>query len=128
EGFTCSTAGVLCNVTCGNLVVSGRETCDDGNATPGDGCSEACHVEPVFWDANTSSMVGWTCPPTGGPCTAPLCGDGIDQGEPCDDGNDNDMGDGCSPGCRLEPDCTAADGSCVSKCGDGLILAGDNEE
>jgi fibro-slime domain-containing protein len=46
-------------------------------------------------------------------------------GEPCDDGENHDMGDGCSPGCRLEPDCSA--GECVSRCGDGLILAGDDE-
>lgn len=128
QGFTCQIAGARCTVTCGDGVASGRETCDDGNVTAGDGCSPACQIEPVYWDVTSSSMVGWTCTPGGGPCSASVCGDAMDQGEPCDDGNDNDMGDGCSPGCRLEPDCSAADGSCVSQCGDGLILAGDAEE
>ena len=40
------------------------------------------------------------------------------------------MGDGCSPLCEAEPNCTKPvdpDG-CTSKCGDGLLLAGDNEQ
>jgi cysteine-rich repeat protein len=127
-GWTCSTAGLRCTPTCGDGVPVGRESCDDGNTVDNDGCSAACQVEPVFLDPITQTMVGWTCPETGGPCTASVCGDGVVTGEPCDDGGNNDMGDGCSPGCRLEPDCTAPDGSCVSQCGDGLILAGDNEE
>lgn len=126
-GWTCSTAGLRCAPTCGDGVPVGRESCDDSNVVDFDGCSAACQVEPVFLDTTTNTMVGWTCPPTGGACTRSVCGDGMVTGEPCDDGLNNDMGDGCSPGCRLEPDCTAADGSCVSKCGDGLILAGDNE-
>src|SRR5690606_12616165 len=61
-------------------------------------------------------------------CRVSTCGDGVvEGGEPCDDGNNGDMGDGCSPGCRLEPNCSSADGTCTSSCGDGLILPGDNE-
>lgn len=37
---------------CGNTVIEGIEQCDDGNTTPGDGCSEICELEgvviPVF--------------------------------------------------------------------------------
>ena len=96
---------------CGDGVVAGSEDCDDGNAAAGDGCSAVCKLEPPLWDATTNSMIGsWTSP--GSPCTS-VCGDGVVEGEPCDDGNNNDMGDGCSPGCRLEPDCTAPDGTCV---------------
>lgn len=127
-GYTCEIAGARCTDICGDLVVAGRETCDDGNMAAGDGCSPGCQIEPVFLDTTTNSMVGWTCAEAGGPCTASICGDSMLQGEPCDDGNNSDLGDGCSPGCRLEPDCTAEDGTCVSSCGDGLILAGDAEE
>jgi fibro-slime domain-containing protein len=36
------------------------------------------------------------------------------------------MGDGCTPFCVREPDCSGA--SCVSTCGDGLKLPNDNEQ
>lgn len=38
-------ATVLVPHVCGDGVVSGRESCDDGNVTPGDGCSPSCVVE-----------------------------------------------------------------------------------
>ncbi|MDP2341320.1 MAG: hypothetical protein Q8O67_10195 [Deltaproteobacteria bacterium] len=31
--------------TCGDNLVEGEETCDDGNAAPGDGCDAACLIE-----------------------------------------------------------------------------------
>src|SRR6185369_9055160 len=67
--------------TCGDDVVDTGETCDDGNRTPCDGCSDFCISEPGL-----------------------VCGDGIAEahcGEPCDDGNSVD-GDGCVESCRLE--------------------------
>src|SRR5690606_6250223 len=55
------------------------------------------------------------------------CGDGVAEGsELCDDGDNIVVGDGCSPGCVLEPNCE--EGACTSVCGDGLMLAGDAEE
>ena len=68
-------AGVVFHyvVTCGDGVLDGCETCDDGNPTPGDGCDETCTLE--------------------------TCGNGVlEAGEPCDDGNSVD-GDGCDHGC-----------------------------
>ncbi len=115
EGFVCSAPGYACQTACGDGMLRGRETCDDGNVEGGDGCSAACTAEP-----------GYACP-EGESCHPTVCGDGVAEGdEPCDDGNNGDMGDGCSPGCRLEPDCSG--GECRSRCGDGLILAGDAEE
>jgi len=79
--------------TCGDHVVEGFETCDDGNRIPYDGCSANCTLEPAC---------------AGGACTA-TCGDGIlEPGEQCDDGNFL-AGDGCSPTCTIEPGftCTA---------------------
>ena len=64
---------------CGDGVVEGSETCDDGNTDDGDGCSAVCAEE-------TS-----------------VCGDGVvEGGEQCDDGNTDD-GDGCSASCQDEP-------------------------
>ncbi len=60
----------------GPLDVASIEECDDGNNTPGDGCSVDCLIEE--------------------------CGNGrVEFGEDCDDGNE-DFGDGCTPACELE--------------------------
>jgi fibro-slime domain-containing protein len=113
-GFTCPLPGFACETDCGDGLVVGLEECDDGTAVGGDGCSESCALEQ-----------GFACP-AGESCHPTVCGDGTLEGtEPCDDGADTTLGDGCSPGCKLEPDCTA--GECQSLCGDGLILAGDLE-
>ncbi len=66
---------------CGDGVIDGGETCDDGNREDCDGCSASCAVE---------AGIG--------------CGDGVPYpacGELCDDGNAV-AGDGCSPTCALE--------------------------
>ena len=41
------TAGTLPPSTCGNGVVEGLESCDDGNTADGDGCSAICRWEPA---------------------------------------------------------------------------------
>ena len=33
---------------CGDSIESDGESCDDGNAAPGDGCDAACQTEPGF--------------------------------------------------------------------------------
>lgn len=138
-GWVCSSAGFACLPVCGDGLLAGRETCDDGNTEDGDGCSAACRVE-----------LGYAC--LGSSCHETVCGDGVAEGsEPCDDGDDFHVGDGCSPGCVLEPTCappgeggealvanasaTASTGAgevsagvCSSSCGDGLLLSGDDEE
>src|SRR6202142_16981 len=108
---------------CGDGIIEGSETCDDGNSVPGDGCSGVCQIEP-----------GYTCPTPGLPCiyTVPLkCGDGIIEGnEACDDGNIVD-GDGCSSTCQVEPgySCTVPGTPCVMtpmpRCGDGAVNSGE---
>jgi cysteine-rich repeat protein len=42
------------------------EQCDDANTASGDGCSDACELEP-----------GYVCDPPGTPCRIPACGDGF---------------------------------------------------
>ncbi|MCY1071143.1 hypothetical protein OV090_40750 [Nannocystis sp. RBIL2] len=61
---------------CGNGALEPGELCDDGNATPGDGCEVDCTKTP-----------------------GELCGNGmVDEGEECDDGNHVAM-DGCEYNC-----------------------------
>lgn len=109
----------LCSSTmiCGDGKRTGTEACDDGNTTGGNGCSADCTtVEP-----------GYTCPSTGGTCTAvatAACGNAVlEAGEFCDDGNTK-SGDGCSS-CSVELGyvCPAAGQLCspIARCGDGSI-------
>jgi fibro-slime domain-containing protein len=96
-GWACS--GSSCHQTkCGDKVKEGAEACDDGNTTPGDGCSPTCRIEP-------------SCSIANGTCTS-TCGDGVVMpaqpdgpvmpGGACDDGNTNN-GDGCASSCTVEP-------------------------
>lgn len=89
---------------CGDSAITGLERCDDGNATPGDGCGATCQIEP-----------GFACTGQPSTCTA-VCGDRIIAGgETCDDGNIID-GDGCNATCQIET------------CGDGVENNGGSEE
>src|SRR5204863_3565539 len=90
------------------------ETCDDGNATPGDGCSATCQLE-----------ANYVCSNPGSPCVPTVaCGDGTVGGnEQCDDHN-KVSNDGCSATCQLESGwtCPYPGLSCVAaKCGDGIV-------
>jgi cysteine-rich repeat protein len=99
---------------CGNKLLEGSEGCDDGNLTPGDGCTATCTVEPEH-----------VCPFPGMPCVRNVvCGDRKQTGgEACDDGNVA-SGDGCSPTCVVESGWSCARGAaCRPRCGDGIILA-----
>lgn len=75
---------------CGDKFVTGSETCDDGNALAGDGCSSSCLVE-----------TGYSCTAQPSECWS-RCGDGVvASDEKCDDG-DLDAGDGCNAACKIE--------------------------
>ncbi|MDX2051518.1 MAG: DUF4215 domain-containing protein [Polyangiaceae bacterium] len=107
--FACPQPGSPCvsTVVCGDGKVTGNETCDDKNASVGDGCNN-CQVE-----------AGWECP-LGGVCRAKQCGDGIVAGnEECDDMNN--ASPGCSAACLLENGykCPTPGAACVpTVCGD----------
>jgi len=94
---------------CGNATVDSGEQCDDGNLTPGDGCSAYClnevcgngHVDSGEQCDDGNGMGGDGC---GSLCTIEFCGDGLTQSpETCDDAN-NISGDGCSAMCQTESD------------------------
>jgi len=118
SGWTCPTGGGRCVAAqCGDGFIAGDEECEDGDSPPagGDGCSATCRLER-----------GYKCPTVGQACVPTVCGDRVVEGtEQCDDGN-NDMGDGCSPLCTREPQCS--NGTCQAVCGDGVILPGDTTE
>ena len=82
---------------CGDGIVNGDETCDDGNYQENDGCNRRCGLEqsPIIQ----------------------LCGDGIVDSatESCDDGNYIN-GDGCSRTCDIEQELLF-----VISCGDGEL-------
>ena len=107
--FRCATPGAAndlrtagCN--CGNGAIEDpEETCDYGDAEPGDGCSDLCVVEQ-----------GWACYAEG--CET-VCGDsfvvaGIEE---CDFG-DKDPGDGCSDACLVEDGWTCDGTGCAPIC------------
>lgn len=97
-GWTCeggSKSGPdFCKDICGDGHVWYRATadyCDDGNNSPGDGCSPTCHIEPGFACSGGDSTHADQC--------HEICGDCKNMGaNECDDGNTVD-GDGCSSTC-----------------------------
>jgi cysteine-rich repeat protein len=118
-GFADGECDAQCHtVVCGDKMVAETEECDDGNTTPGDGCSPTCHRERAGRcgdgqldfgeecdDGNASNTDACTTR-----CEAARCGDGFLQpGEQCDDGNPW-SGDGCSLTCQTE------------RCGDFAIV------
>jgi fibro-slime domain-containing protein len=110
-GWSCAIPGQPCQpvALCGDGLVAASEQCDDGNRNVADGCSDRCKIE-----------LGSKCSGSPSVCTPAICGDGVEEGaEGCDDGNQNPF-DGCSSVCLPEPNCSS--GSCVSECGDGLVI------
>ncbi len=116
------------SASCGDGAIDVGESCDDQNASGGDGCSEACQTEPC-----------WTCtgepsfctPDDGAPCDdgaycngADACVGGtcsVHAGDPCP-GADGDAS--CSESCHEPTDaCTAPDPD-GSACNDGLFCSG----
>jgi fibro-slime domain-containing protein len=112
-GYACPLPGTRCvAAACGDGFLVGREQCEPGTTNPPEACASDCTIADGYacaTDATTGTLL----------CVVPGCNnDGIvDLGEACDDGN-NSMGDGCTPLCVLEPDCTG--GACTSACGDGI--------
>ena len=88
---------------CGDGLVVGFETCDDGGLLDGDGCSSACRVEQ-----------GFSCSSQPSQCEA-ICGDGLVLGsETCDDGL-SPSASCCSASCQIQPaavECRTAVGEC----------------
>lgn len=114
EHYACPFSNAPCVPDCGDgYVFSPMEQCDPGmkGTNIALACSGTCKWNP-----------GWVCAGDPPDCRQTKCGDGkIEGSEGCDDGNPT-PGDGCSPGCRIEPACSSATGTCTSKCGDGIVM------
>jgi fibro-slime domain-containing protein len=125
-GWTCPSPGRACiEVGCGDGVRVGREVCEPSLTDPPEACTDSCTIAD-----------GWACN-ADFECHLTVCGDGVAEGtEQCDDGDADlglnyDLGDGCTPECRIEPVCRDADGNtaaCASACGDGFKLPTDTAE
>jgi len=95
-GWACTEMG--CVNVCGDGVVGGDETCDDGNQINDDGCPNDCGVDGETDTGQTETDTGDTDTDTGG---TGVCGDGLVEGaEACDDGNQVDD-DGCPNDCGI---------------------------
>ena len=99
---------------CGNGVLEGAETCDDGNTTAGDGCTATCTVQ-----------AGYACSGAPSVCALIVCGDGLVRGtEGCDDSNTT-AGDGCSATCTQETGfaCVGSPSVCVAAAGNAFCAS-----
>jgi cysteine-rich repeat protein len=108
--FICPLPGAPCQLSpayanCGNAVVDGVESCDDGNRAEGDGCSSLCQI-----------VAGWDCRSAPRSVCAQICGDGVvTPGEECDLGSGNGVsGSECGLDCRM-----------LAHCGDGVVSPGE---
>jgi fibro-slime domain-containing protein len=134
SGFTHTVS--TCNTICGDGIVAGSETCDDGtndgsyggcnaDCTPGPRCGDGMVQSPEEACDDGTNLTTYSF--TGMPGCAPgcvlgaFCGDGnVDSlfGEECDDAANNDGSyGGCNADCTLGP-----------RCGDGVVQQGQGEE
>ena len=98
-GFMCAMTPSVCTTTCGDGIIAGMETCDQGggNVANGDGCSAMCRVEAGFMCNGMPSICSNSC------------GNGtVQPGEQCDDGN-MVAGDGCANNCTFDIGCAAGE-------------------
>jgi len=117
---------------CGNNIKQYGEQCDDGNITPGDGCSATCQNEPAPVCGNSAIETGETCDDgnaiSGDGCSStcateavpvvPVCGNSVtEEGETCDDGN-TVSDDGCSSTCDTEH-------AAAQECGNNAVETGE---
>ena len=111
--------------TCGNGVQEYDESCDDGNQTAGDGCSDLCVIEgatPACSNGRDDDGDGLIDFPADPGCTD--ASDTSERGtDSCDDGIDNDGDYGVDTGGDLA--CTALGRLETAQCKDGIDNDGD---
>jgi cysteine-rich repeat protein len=115
-------------IACGDGNIEAPETCDDSNATPGDGCSAACQIEECFECTGEPSV-----------CTPASDGTGCNDGDLCTQTDTCQSGicTGANPvvctgdQCHDPGACNPATGVCVdppkpdgTACSDGDVCTG----
>jgi fibro-slime domain-containing protein len=143
DGFV--SAHSHCSAKCGDGVVAGQESCDDGKNDGSYGsCSATCQRGPYCGDAIVQKghetcddgVNLTTYSANGQPACAPgckpsaYCGDGqVDSvaGEACDDGMNSGGYGQCASGCKLGPRCGDGhvDSDAGEHCDDGNLISGD---
>jgi cysteine-rich repeat protein len=114
--------GICLPAGCGNSIVDGSETCDDGNRLHGDGCSADCLSSEVCGNGIVDATKGEACDDgnvVGGDtcqpdCLSPRCGDGVQDmqyNEGCDDGALNSSA----------PDANCRENCQLGRCGDAVL-------
>ena len=102
NGWACeyTELGSGCTTSCGDGLIAGDETCDDGNMV-----TETCaygEIECLVCDATCQSVAGKTS----------YCGDGeVGDGEECDDGANNSNNAACLENCQF------------ASCGDNFVCS-----
>jgi cysteine-rich repeat protein len=126
-GWVCPRPGSPCLAeTCGDGIRAGSEECERITTSPAGACNTNCTVNTDYACAPDATSGEQQCVEFASACD----NDGsVELGERCDDGN-SDSGDGCTPFCEKEPDCSGIGtlAGCTSTCGDGVILASDTSE
>ena len=105
--------------------MAGHEACEAATTNPPEACLGDCTIDPAY-ECELLTGDELDCVAFDAACD----NDGeLEPGERCDDGN-SDSGDGCTPYCELEPECSGmlTTAGCTSTCGDGMILATDTNE
>ncbi len=136
SGFTHTVS--TCTSICGDGIVVGNETCDNGTANNNGaygGCNANCTLAAFCGDDTVESppeqcddgtnltTYGGTSKLCGPGCVfAPYCGDGTtSNGEQCDDGTQNGAGYGfCTAACKLGPRCGDGLKNGPEQCDDGI--------
>ena len=100
---------------CGDGIVTlGREQCDDGDTTAGNGCDTNCNVE-IGWSCNDNEPSQCTADTTPVSPQDARCGDGMlnRAEEYCDDGNAIES-DSCTSSCKPSLVCAALPGATIA--------------
>ncbi|MBU2260293.1 DUF4215 domain-containing protein, partial [Patescibacteria group bacterium] len=127
-GWFCSGSPSVCTTICGDSLIAGAETCDDGELLNGlpNQCNSTCDGTTAAVCPNGVVEAGEDCDDNGESetcdldCTSVSCGDetiNTTAGETCDEGELNGEPNHCNDTC---------DGTTIPVCPNGVVEAGED--